>query len=443
MITLLPVIAIVGRPNVGKSTLFNRLTRSRNAVITAYPGTTRDRQYGEVRLNQRHFIVVDTGGFTDEVNPINEQINYQAKQAINDANKILFVIDGQAGVTEADIDLAKALRKTHKNIVLGVNKAEGMNLMDLTDVYRLGLGEPVPLSALHGQGMDALVEHLLPEIDQDEPREEDIAIRVALVGKPNVGKSTLINRLLGEERMIVSDVPGTTRDSITIPLQRFDQKYLLIDTAGVRKRKSRTELPEKFSVVKTLQAIEYAQVVLFLVDARTGITDQDLKLLNFVYESGKGLVIAVNKWDHLAISDKEEIKFSIKDQLHYVSYARVHYISALYGTGVGNLFDSIQEAHQSMSKDLPTSLLTKLLLEANQTHPPPLVKGRRIKLRYAHLGGRNPPRIIIHGNQLNALPQSYQRYLIHFFQRKLKLHGTPIFIEMKIGVNPFVQRKKR
>lgn len=437
---MLPVVAIVGRPNVGKSTLFNRLTRTRDALISAYPGTTRDRQYGEVHLHDRHFIIVDTGGITEETDDVGKLITKQALQATQDADCVLFVIDARAGLTAEDRGIAEALRRLGKTIFLAVNKTEGLDPhISTADAYELGLGTPIPIAAVHGSGIVDLITHLFPEKVEVPEEEKDNSIKLAIVGRPNVGKSTLTNRILGEDRVIVHDSPGTTRDSIFIPLERFEKHYTLIDTAGVRKRKKVADLPEKFSIVKTLQAIEEAHVILYVIDARIGVSEQDLKLLGFILECGKGLVIAVNKWDGMDERARDHARASIDRQLDFVNYARVHYISALHGSGVGNLFASVNEAYDCANAKLPTPLLTRLLQKALITHQPPLVQGRRVKLRYAHAGGHNPPRIIIHGNQVHALPDSYKRFLAHFFQEQLKLYGTPVLIEFKSNENPYAK----
>ena len=438
--SILPVVAIVGRPNVGKSTLFNRLTRTRDALISAFPGMTRDRQYGEVQLEDRHFIIIDTGGITEETDVVGELITNQALQAIEDADKIMFIIDGRAGITSEDRMIADILRRTGKPLFLVVNKTEGLDpSLSVAEAHELGLGTPFPIAAAHGTGVSALLVSLFPApTPQSEP--ENNRIKLAIVGRPNVGKSTLTNGMLGEKRVIVHDAPGTTRDSIFVPLERFDKHYTLIDTAGVRKRKSISEVPEKFSVVKTLQAIETANVVLFVIDARIGVSDQDLKLLGFVLECGKALVIAINKWDGMSEEAREHAKATIDRRLDFVRFARMHFISALHGTGVGNLFDSVDEAYASAIKKLSTPVLNRLLQQAQTAHQPPLVHGRRVKLRYAHAGGHNPPCIVIHGNQLESLPESYRKFLAHFFQKKLRLHGTPILITFKTSENPFKKK---
>lgn len=437
---MLPVVAIVGRPNVGKSTLFNRLTRTRDALISAYPGTTRDRQFGEVNLDDRRFIIIDTGGITDETGEIEKLITHQAEKALEDADKILFLVDGRHGLTSEDKMIATVLRRLGKPLYLAVNKIEGLDPDIITaEAHELGIGKPAAISAAHGTGISQLLAYLFPQAVEEKNSEEETAnqIKLAIIGRPNVGKSTLTNRMLGEDRVIVHDSPGTTRDSIFVPLERLDKHYILIDTAGVRKRGKISELPEKFSVVKTLQAIETANVVLYVVDARLGVSDQDLKLLGFVLECGKALVIAVNKWDGMTEDARDHAKATLDRHLDFVRFARVHYISALHGSGVGNLFDSINEAYAAAMKKLSTPELTRLLQEAQTVHQPPLVHGRRVKLRYAHSGGNNPPCVIIHGNQLHSLPESYRKFLAHFFQKKLKLFGTPVRIEFKTGENPF------
>ncbi|RDI44802.1 ribosome biogenesis GTPase Der [Aquicella lusitana] len=443
---MLPVVAIVGRPNVGKSTLFNRLTRTRDALISAYPGTTRDRQYGEVELESRRFILIDTGGITEETDEVGKLITHQATQAIEDADKILFLIDGQAGVTPEDKMIAEMLRRTGKPIYLAVNKTEGQDpALSVAEAYELGMEAPIAIAAVHGSGIARLIEQLFPDVMEEQPAETEeavSAIKLAIVGRPNVGKSTLTNRLLGEERVIVHDMPGTTRDSIFIPLERFDKHYTLIDTAGIRKRKKISEVPEKFSVVKTLQAIENANVVLYVIDARIGVSEQDMKLLGFVLDCGKALVIAINKWDGMTEEAREHARATIDRHLDFVRFARVHFISALHGSGVGNLFDSIDEAYESATKKLSTPILTRLLEKALVTHSPPLVHGHRVKLRYAHPGGHNPPTIVIHGNRVNALPDSYKRFLANYFQTKLKLYGTPVKVEFKSSENPFAGKKR-
>jgi GTP-binding protein len=440
---ILPVVAVVGRPNVGKSTLFNRLTRTRDALISEHAGTTRDRQYGEVRMDGRRFIIIDTGGITEEADDVGKLITKQAMNAIQDADRIIFLVDARSGMTPEDKLIAKALRRSGKEIFLVANKTEGLDLAASTaDAHELGIGAPIPIAAVHGTGITRLIETLFPEPTPKAPIDEEATgIKLAIIGRPNVGKSTLTNRMLGEERQIVHDSPGTTRDSIFIPLERFDKHYTIIDTAGVRKRKNVSETPEKFSIVKTLQAIENSHVVLYVIDARIAVSEQDLKLLSFIVECGKALVIAVNKWDGMSDEDRDHVKKTIDRQLDFVNFARIHFISALHGTGVGNLFTSIDEAYASATKKLSTPELTRLLEKAILKQSPPLVKGRRIKLRYAHVGGHNPPRVIIHGNQVESLPESYRKFLASFFRERLELFGTPVRVEFKSGTNPFARPK--
>ncbi len=476
-----PVVALVGRPNVGKSTLFNRLTRSRDALVADFPGLTRDRKYGQASFGELNFIVVDTGGIDGSEEGIEVKMAEQSLQAIDEADVVLFMVDARAGVTSADIGIANHLRRQQKKVFLVANKTDGIDGDAFcADFYSLALGEIYQIAAAHGRGVTSLLEKALApflaeltgksaeeeaedeeaaywaafegvdadEADEDEEltgedRYADLPIKFAIIGRPNVGKSTLTNRMLGEDRVIVFDMPGTTRDSIYIPLERDEQQYIVIDTAGVRKKKKIYETVEKFSVVKTLQAIEDANVVLLLIDAREGISDQDLSLLGFTLHSGRSIVIAVNKWDGLDMDTKEKIKEDLERRLGFVDFARVHFISALHGSGVGNLFDSIQEAYRSATKRISTSMLTRIMNMAAEDHQPPLVRGRRVKLKYAHAGGYNPPRIIIHGNQVNDLPDSYKRYLINYYRKSLKIMGTPIHVEFQEGDNPFEGKRNK
>lgn len=442
---MIPVIAIVGRPNVGKSTLFNCLTASRAALVSEVPGMTRDRQYGDATFAGHHFIVIDTGGLTDDREDLHKLTVEQSLQAVVDADKILFLVDGRIGLTAEDKLIANKLRLYEKPISLVINKAEDLDIPIISaEFYQLGLGTPIAISAAHKRGVTELVEQLFKEkIPDDTIIEKDTGIKLAIIGRPNVGKSTLTNRLLGEERVIVYDNPGTTRDSIYIPLQRRGTQYTLIDTAGIRRRGKIFEATEKFSVVKTLQAITAAQVVLFVMDAHEGVTEQDLRLLGFILESGRALVIAMNKWDGLSNDTRGNARTTIDRRLNFLPFIRIHFISALHGTGVGNLFDSVNEAYASATKKLSTPVLTKILQKAVQSHTPPLIKGRRIKLRYAHPGGHNPPTIIIHGNQVTSLPGSYQRFLANTFQERLKLVGTPVQIELKSSENPFQHKRNK
>jgi GTP-binding protein len=443
---MLPVIALVGRPNVGKSTLFNYLTKSREALVADFPGLTRDRQYGRVKRGARDCLVVDTGGITDSADGIESFARKQVQIALEEADVIFFLVDAREGISSGDYDIADELRKLGKPIVLVTNKTDGIDAQAaMVDFYSLALGEPVKISATHGRGIFellALVDELLPETD-DEAEEIEQGISIAVVGRPNVGKSTLVNRLLGEERVIVFDEPGTTRDSIYIPFERNEQQFTLIDTAGMRRRAKVSETIEKFSVIKSLQAIEKAHVVIYLIDAREGITDQDCHLLGLVLEAGRALIIGLNKWDGLSTDQKEIIKRQLEIKLPFLDFAEKHPISALHGSGVGKLFDVVHKLYAAAMIDMSTPVLTRILTEAIAVHQPPLVNGRRIKLKYAHQGGRNPPTIIIHGSQTDALPDAYKRYLINFYRDKLKLEGTPVRIKLKSADNPFVENKEK
>jgi GTP-binding protein len=438
------VIAIVGRPNVGKSTLFNCLTKSRRALVADIPGVTRDRLYGTGEFNHQPFIVIDTGGMTQMANPIENLTLDQALQAIVEADFVLFVVDAKEGPSSDDFEIANKLRQFNKPWALVTNKNDQFSRALEQDFYALGMGEPISISSAHRRGVEDLLEAIWPKLPSPEiaaPENHVKGIRVAIVGRPNVGKSTLVNRMLGEERVIVYDQAGTTRDSVYIPFERLGQSYVLIDTAGVRRKKNVSETLEKFSIIKTLQAIEEADVVLMLLDARTNVIDQDLKLLDFILSSGKALVVSVNKWDGLSEVERSQVRSEINRRLFFTEFAETYYISALHGSNVGNLFSAIQKAHLSASKAHSTHLLTQLLQKAVMRHSPPLVNGRRIKLRYAHLGGQQPPIIVIHGNQANAVPEHYKRYLETFYQERLKLTGTPIRMEFREGKNPFEGKK--
>ncbi len=462
---MLPVVALVGRPNVGKSTLFNRLTNTRDALVADYPGLTRDRKYGQAKFDRRQFIVVDTGGITGDEEGIDAEMAAQSLMAIDEADVVCFLVDARAGLTPADQGIADYLRRQDKTVYIVANKVDGIDGdSESAEFYALGMGDVQQIAAAHGRGVAQLLDlTLAPLTDafpdmtaEPEARDDDaddaqaqldkllnLPIKLAIVGKPNVGKSTLTNRILGEERVVVYDQPGTTRDSIYIPMQREDRDYVLIDTAGVRKRKKIHEAVEKFSIVKTLQAIEESNVVLLVIDAREGITDQDLSLLGFVLNSGRSLVLAVNKWDGLDQYVKDEIKREIDRRLGFVDFARLHFISALHGTGVGHLFESVQEAYASATKRINTSMLTRIMEMAQEDHNPPLVRGRRVKMKYAHAGGYNPPVIVIHGNQVQDLPDSYKRYLMNYFRKSLQTMGTPIRIEFREGANPFEGKKNK
>lgn len=435
-----PVIALVGRPNVGKSTLFNRLTATRAALVSDYPGLTRDRNYGVGRVGDRPYIVVDTGGLSGEREGIDVLMASQAMRAVDEADLVMLLVDGRSGLTGADETIVEGLRSTGKPIVLVVNKTERLDpSIAAGEFARLGIGETWCIAAAHGQGVRSMMGEVLERFPQ-EAGEEDAAgegVRVAIVGRPNVGKSTLVNRMLGEERVLAFDRPGTTRDSIYIPFERDGQRYVLIDTAGVRRRSRIDEAIEKFSVVKTLQAIEAAHVVLLVLDARQGIGEQDARLLGHAIESGRALVIAVNKWDGLSGDERAAARAALDRRLSFADYARVHYISALHGSGVGDLFASIDQAYDAGNRDLSTPMLTRILQAAVEHHPPPLVQGRRVKLRYAHQGGQNPPVIVIHGSRTETVPDDYRRYLEGRFRDALGLQGTPVRIRFRSGENPY------
>jgi GTPase len=441
---MIPVIAIVGRPNVGKSTLFNYLTKTRQALVANQSGLTRDRIYGEGYHNAHRYIVVDTGGLDSDRQGIAGLMVAQTLLAIKQADMVWFLVDAREGLTATDKEIATKLRKLKKTIYLIVNKIDGTNVDTiLAEFHELGLGIPVPISATHRRGIDAFLDQILLPIQPDTTTKEVVkgegyeGIKIAFIGRPNVGKSTLVNCILGEERVIVYDQPGTTRDSIFIPFKRSANNYVLIDTAGIRKKSKIDEAIEKFSVIKALQVIEASNVVVLVIDAHEGITEQDLHLLNFIIDAGKALVIAVNKWDSMEIYQHEQVQKALDRKLVFIDFARMHFISALYGTGISGLFKSINEAYRSAFKKLSTPQLTRVLERATEAHQPPLVHGRRIKLRYAHVGGSNPPVIIIHGNQVKSLPQSYCTYLAKTFRKQFGLMGTPIRIELKSGANPY------
>lgn len=437
---MLPVIAIIGRPNVGKSSLFNCLTQSRDALVADMPGVTRDRQYGQGQFEERSYIVVDTGGiFENKQDIFHQQILEQATQAIQEADLILFLVDGRSGCTPADSDIAKLLRKTSKPFLLVINKTDGINPeVAMSDFYQFGFANMMAISTSHQRGLQALMQKAFSDLPQPEAiSAEEQGIKIAVIGRPNVGKSTLVNRILGEERVIVCDLAGTTRDSIYIPFTRFEQTYTLIDTAGVRRRGRINEVVEKFSVIKTLQAVEDCQVAVFVMDAREGIVDQDLHLIDFILSSGKGLVLAMNKWDGLDDYQRQRVKTELDRRLPFLKFFRQYFISALHGTNVGHLFEAIQEAHQSAQIELSTHEVSEALQRAFQSHQPPVVQGRPIKLRYAHLGGHTPPTFIVHGNRTEHLPESYKRYLMNYFHEAFEIYGTPIRFQFKTGRNPY------
>ncbi len=444
---MLPVIALVGRPNVGKSTLFNRLTKSRDALVADFPGLTRDRQYGEGRLGGQHYLVVDTGGLSAQPDGLDGLMARQAWQAVQEADAILFLVDARQGVTAADEAVAGELRRTGKPVFLVVNKTDGLDAPVATaDFFSLGMGAPIGISASQGHGVARLIDTVLAALPEPEPSampipDKEAGIKVAVIGRPNVGKSTLVNRLLGEERVLAFDQPGTTRDSIFIPFERDGVRYTLIDTAGVRRRARVSEAVEKFSVIKTLQAIEAANVVILVLDAREGVAEQDATLVGQAIEQGRALVVAVNKWDGLSPDQRDRVRRELDIKLPFLGFAELYFISALHGTAVGTLFDAVRRAYDSAVRRFSTPELTRTLEAAVTAHQPPLVHGRRIKLRYAHQGGQNPPVIVIHGNQTERVPEAYRRYLINTFRKSLRLVGTPLRLEFKTGANPYQGRK--
>lgn len=438
-----PVIALVGRPNVGKSTLFNRLTQSRDALVANLPGLTRDRRYGEGTLGDRRFIAIDTGGITGYEEGIDSEMAAQSLQAISEADACLFLVDGRDGLTPDDSQILTYLRKQNKNSFLVVNKVDGLDAdQAAAEFASLGMAAIFTITATQGRGVKSLMSAVLadfPDSPDEEDEDPETGIKIAITGRPNVGKSTLVNRMLGEERVVVYDQPGTTRDSIYIPFERRDQRYTLIDTAGVRRRGKTKETVEKFSVVKSLQAIQDAHVCIMVIDARDGIVEQDMHLLGYVVEAGRALVIALNKWDGMEEGEKDHVRTEIRRRFGFVDFARIHFISALHGTGVGDLYKSVLKAYESAKRQLSTNKLTQILQDAVTEHAPPSINGRRIKLRYAHPGGNNPPTIVIHGKQTAKIPGSYSRYLENKFRTVLKLEGTPLRIELRSDDNPFVK----
>lgn len=443
---MLPLIAIVGRPNVGKSTLFNSLTRTRNALVADVPGLTRDRQYGLGQRGSQPYMVVDTGGLSDVAAGMDELVAQQAWRAIDEADAVLLLVDGRAGLNSADQDIAERLRRFGKTPHLVVNKAEHRDPhLVSAEFHALGLQHVHVIAAAHNQGVESLMEAVLATLeiaDAELAHTTEGTIRLAIAGRPNVGKSTLVNRLLGEERMLASDQPGTTRDSVSIPFERNGQHYLLMDTAGVRRRARVHEVVEKFSVIKTMQAIEQSHVTLLVLDAQQGISDQDASLLGLIVDSGRALVIAVNKWDGLDADQRTQVKRELQRRLGFVDFAKVHLISALHGTGVGELLQTVKHAYYAATSKLATPELTRILEQAVAAHQPPLVHGHNIKLRYAHQGGQNPPLIIIHGNRVESVPETYRRYLVNTYRKALKLYGTPIRVEFRGGKNPYRDGKR-
>ena len=454
---MLPVIALIGRPNVGKSTLFNRLTRSRDALVADYPGLTRDRQYGYGKLGPVPYLVIDTGGVAGGETGISELMVDQTVRALQEADVAIVMVDGRSGRTSADEHVAELARKHAKKTWLAVNKSEGLDAAIASgEFHSLGLGDPVAVSAAHGDRISALMDEVLApwveDIDAGDQHEEgepgdDVdekkPLRIAVIGRPNVGKSTLINRLLGEDRLVVFDQPGTTRDSVAVPFERDGKSYVLIDTAGVRRKSKVHEAVEKFSIIKALQAMERAQVVLAVLDAQEGVTEQDVSLLGLTVERGRALVVVANKWDGLSRDQRRQVKNDLDRRLPFLDFAKQITISALHGTAVGDLLPEAEKAYRAATRDLQTKDLNKVLEDAVIAHAPPLVRGRRIKLRYAHQGGRNPPVIVIHGNQVEKLPEAYRRYLINKFRKVFHLKGTPVRLSFKTSENPFKGRRNK
>ena len=439
-----PVLALVGRPNVGKSTLFNRLTKSRDAIVADFAGLTRDRHYGNARFEKHEFIVIDTGGFEPTAdNGIYKEMARQTQQAVAEADVVVFVVDARGGISAQDHDIANYLRRLGKPTILVANKAEGMKEgAQLVEFYELGLGEVLPVSASHGQGIRTMMANALAPLNLADPDDEadqadDGVIKLAVAGRPNVGKSTLINTWLGEERLVAFDMPGTTRDAISVPFERNGQMFELIDTAGLRRKGKVFEAIEKFSVVKTLQAIESANVVLLLLDATQGVTDQDAHIAGYILESGRAVVVAVNKWDAVDSYQRELLMRSIETRLPFLKFAAMHFISAKKRQGLGPLWGAIAQAHKAAMCKMPTPLLTRLLLEAVQFQSPQRGGMYRPKLRYAHQGGMNPPIIVIHGNSLEHVTEAYKRFLEGRFRKAFNLEGTPLRIEMKTSSNPY------
>ncbi|HEV7137146.1 MAG TPA: ribosome biogenesis GTPase Der [Steroidobacteraceae bacterium] len=442
---MLPVVALVGRPNVGKSTLFNVLTATRDAIVADVPGLTRDRQYGFGRVGPMPFVVIDTGGLIENPKGIEAQMRAQTERAVAEADRLILLVDGRAGLTPQDDFVAREIRKSGKPTTLAVNKSEGLDLdIVAADFHALGLGEPLGIAASHGQGCEDLMAQALaglePPADATDPAAE--GIRIAIIGRPNVGKSTLVNRLIGEERVIASEQPGTTRDSIFVPFERDGRKFQLIDTAGMRRRARVEDAIERASVAKTLQAIDEAHVVILVVDAHDTVSEQDASVLGVALQRGRALIIAINKWDGIPAEQREDIHRQLALKLDFVGFAPLHFISARHGTGVGELMQSAVRAYEAAMREIPTNALTRTLEHALTVHQPPLVRGRRIKLRYAHQGGRNPPRIVIHGSQATSVPDAYTRYLANVFRKSYDLFATPVVIEYRTDQNPYDRARK-
>jgi GTP-binding protein len=440
---MLPVVALIGRPNVGKSTLFNAMTGTRDALVADLPGLTRDRQYGFARRTDVPCIVVDTGGLVENAEMIEGLMVQQTERAIAEADRIIILVDGRAGVTPQDQFVAQLARRSGKPLILAVNKTEGFDPdVAVSDFHGLGLGEPHPIAAAHDQGVISLLEAALEGLEPDPADGPEMTgIKVAVIGRPNVGKSTLINRLLGENRMVAFDQPGTTRDAVLVPFERDGERYTLIDTAGVRRKSKVEEAVEKFSVIKTLQAIESAHVVVVVMDAHDTVADQDATLLGTVIEQGRALVLAVNKWDNVPTEQRDLIRQQVEQRLEFASFAPLHFISARHGSGVGELFATVRKVYAAATRDMATPELTRVLEAAVESHPPKVIAGRRIKLRYAHQGGQNPPIIVVHGNQTDHVPEAYRRYLVNVFRKAFELDGTPVRVIFKGEDNPYAGKR--
>ena len=443
---MLPIIALVGRPNVGKSTLFNVLTGTRDAIVADVPGLTRDRQYGFGRVGPVPYVVIDTGGLVENPVGIEAQMREQTERAVQEADRLVFLADARAGLTSQDHFVVRELRRSGKPVTLCLNKGEGLDFDAASaDFHALALGEPFLVSAAHGQGVRDLMDHVLEGLEPQVHDEDDDrgAIKIAVIGRPNVGKSTLVNRLIGDERVIASEQPGTTRDSILVPFSRDDRDFVLIDTAGVRRRSKVEDVVERASVAKTLQAIDEAHVVILVLDAHEQVAEQDASVLGIALERGRALILAVNKWDGIPQEQRDEIRRQLSLKLDFVPFAPLHFISARHGTGVGDVVQATVRAYEAAMREMPTRALTKALEGAMTAHQPPMVRGRRIKLRYVHQGGRNPPRIVVHGSQASNVPDAYTRYLANVFRKTFDLFACPVVVEYRSDENPYTKNPSR